>query len=150
MTTIIHIYLIATMENIAKPVTTGLEHFKENPVLFYPYWDEETMKYSTSLLQNPVVDAETGELREMTKEELYAVGKYSLADNELVENNKIKTVELSEFEFIEDNTVFKGTARYDGRPVFGEAFVAINISQEALAVAPAKTDVTFALDSANA
>ena len=41
----------------------------------------------------------------MTKEELYAVGKYTLADNELVENNKIKVVELSEFEYIENNTV---------------------------------------------
>jgi HK97 family phage major capsid protein len=53
-------------------------------------------------------------------------------------------------QFIEDNTVFKGTARYDGRPVFGEAFVAINISQEDLEVAPKATDVTFAADTANA
>lgn len=53
-------------------------------------------------------------------------------------------------QFIEDNTVFKGTARYDGRPVFGEAFVAINISQEELQVAPKATDVTFASDTANA
>jgi len=53
-------------------------------------------------------------------------------------------------QFIEDNTVFKGIARYDGRPVFGEAFVALNISQEALEVAPVATAVTFALDSANA
>ena len=29
--------------------------------------------------------------------------------------------------FIEDNTVFKGTARYDGTPVIDEAFVAIGI-----------------------
>lgn len=53
-------------------------------------------------------------------------------------------------QFIEDNTVFKGTARYDGRPVFGEAFVAINISQETGAVAPTADAVTFAADSANA
>lgn len=53
-------------------------------------------------------------------------------------------------QFIEDNTVFKGTARYDGRPIFGEAFVAINISQEALEVAPVATAVTFAVDAANA
>lgn len=52
-------------------------------------------------------------------------------------------------QFIEDNTVFKGTARYDGRPVFGEAFVAINISQEDLAEAPSADDVTFAGDTAN-
>lgn len=53
-------------------------------------------------------------------------------------------------QFIQDNTVFRGTARYDGRPVFGEAFVAINISQEELAEAPKPTDVTFAADTANA
>lgn len=51
--------------------------------------------------------------------------------------------------FIEDNTVFKGTARYDGRPIIGEGFIAINISQEELAAAPKATDVTFATDSAN-
>lgn len=33
--------------------------------------------------------------------------------------------------FIEDQTVFKGTARYDGKPVFGEGFVAINIRNAA-------------------
>lgn len=52
--------------------------------------------------------------------------------------------------FVEDQTVFKGTARYDGRPVFGEAFVAINISQEDLQVPPTATAVTFAADTANA
>nr|WP_309099075.1 phage major capsid protein [Fredinandcohnia onubensis] len=53
-------------------------------------------------------------------------------------------------QFIEDNTVFKGTARYDGRPVLGEGFVAINISQEDLETPPKATDVTFAADTANA
>lgn len=53
-------------------------------------------------------------------------------------------------QFIQDNTVFRGTARYDGRPVFGEAFVAINISQADLAAAPTAGAVTFATDSANA
>lgn len=53
-------------------------------------------------------------------------------------------------QFIEDNTVFKGTARYDGRPVLGEGFVAINISQADLQTPPKATDVTFAADSANA
>ena len=41
----------------------------------------------------------------MTKDELYKVGKYTLAENELVENGKIKTVELSEFEYVEDNQI---------------------------------------------
>lgn len=52
-------------------------------------------------------------------------------------------------QFIEDNTVFKGTARYDGRPMFGKAFVALNISQADLATVPSATAVTFAHDAAN-
>jgi HK97 family phage major capsid protein len=47
-------------------------------------------------------------------------------------------------QFIEDNTVYKGTARYDGRPITGNGFVAMNI----LGAAPA-TSVTFAPDEAN-
>lgn len=46
--------------------------------------------------------------------------------------------------FIEDQTVFKGTARYDGMPVFGEAFGAMNIAGEA-----PTTSVPFAPDLAN-
>ncbi len=46
--------------------------------------------------------------------------------------------------FIEDQTVFKGTARYDGMPVFGEGFVIVNIAN----TAPITT-VTFAPDAAN-
>lgn len=47
--------------------------------------------------------------------------------------------------FTEDQTVFKGTARYDGLPVIAEGFVAIGIN----AVAPT-TSMSFATDSANA
>lgn len=69
----------------------------------------------------------------------------------LLAERKGATLAQSEHaKFIEDNTVFKGTARYDGRPVFGEAFVALNISQEDLEAAPTATAVTFATDSANA
>lgn len=46
--------------------------------------------------------------------------------------------------FLEDQTVFKGTARYDGKPVFGEAFGVMNIG----GAAPATTAV-FAPDKAN-
>ena len=94
MTTVIYIYLIATMENIAQPVTTGLEDFKENPTMFYPDWNEETMKYSTVLLQNPVVDTETGELREMTEFEKVKAGKRTLDDGSYLDeaNKTIATV----------------------------------------------------------
>nr|DAT04572.1 MAG TPA: Cell cycle protein [Caudoviricetes sp.] len=94
MTTVIFIYLIATMENIAKPVATSAEDFKENPTLFYPDWDNETMKYSTVLLQNPVIDSETGELREMTEFEKVKAGKRVLEDGSYLDeaNKTIVTV----------------------------------------------------------
>lgn len=47
--------------------------------------------------------------------------------------------------FLADQTVMKGTARYDGLPVIAEAFVAIGI----LGTAPTAT-MTFASDTANA
>lgn len=48
--------------------------------------------------------------------------------------------------FMDDQTAFKGTARYDGMPVIPAAFVAIGINGNT----PAATDVTFAADTANA
>lgn len=48
--------------------------------------------------------------------------------------------------FIEDQTVFKGTARYDGVPVIAEGFVAIGIS----GTTPSASGITFAPDTANA
>ena len=47
--------------------------------------------------------------------------------------------------FIQDQTVFKGTARYDGQPVIAEAFVAIGLE----ATTPAASSVAFAPDEAN-
>lgn len=103
--TIVYIYSVNSLECIARPTITTIESFKENPNLFYPLWDEKTMKFSETLLNNPTIDSKTGDLRESTKEELYKAGKYTLAENELIENGKIKTVELSEFEYIENNQI---------------------------------------------
>lgn len=47
--------------------------------------------------------------------------------------------------FIEDQTVFKGTARYDGLPVIAEAFVVIGIN----GTTPSASGISFAVDSAN-
>lgn len=47
--------------------------------------------------------------------------------------------------FVEDQTVFKGTARYDGIPVIAEGFVAIGIG----GTKPTAGAVTFAEDTAN-
>jgi hypothetical protein len=97
------IYNKKSLEIIARPIITNLEEFKNNPNLFYPDWDAEKHIWTELEYQNPVLD--NGNLREATKEELYKAGKYTLAENELLENGKIKTVELSEFEYIEDNQI---------------------------------------------
>ncbi|MFC2294822.1 MAG: hypothetical protein ACFNJI_04650 [Leptotrichia hongkongensis] len=97
------IYDKKSLEIIARPIITNLEEFKNNPSLFYPDWNAEKHIWSELEYENPVLDNE--KLRESTKEELYKVGKYTLAENELLENGKIKTVELSEFDYIEDNQI---------------------------------------------
>ena len=97
------IYSKESLEIIARPTITNLEEFKEKPALFYPDWNAEKHIWNETEYQNPVF--ENGDLREATKEELYKDGKYILAKNELIESAKIKTVKLSEFEYIEDNTV---------------------------------------------
>ena len=51
----------------------------------------------------------------------------------------------TDYMFVEDMTVYKGTARYDGKPVIANAFVAIGIN----GVQPSATSVTFAPDAAN-
>ena len=50
-----------------------------------------------------------------------------------------------EVKFLDDQTVYKGTARYDGAPVIAEAFVAIGIA----GTTPSASGITFAPDSAN-
>ena len=45
----------------------------------------------------------------------------------LAERAGTRIAQSEHVQFIEDNTVFKGTARYDGTPVIDEAFVAIGI-----------------------
>ena len=92
--TVIYIYLIATMECVARPTVTTAEEFKKNPSLFYPDWNEETMKSSTSLLSNPVIDLKTGELREMSEIEKLKSGKTTLSDGSYLdeENETIVTI----------------------------------------------------------
>ena len=97
------IYDKKSLEVIARPIITNLEDFKKEPNLFYPDWDSEKHIWNELEYQNPVL--ENGNLREATKEELYKAGKYTLAENELIEDGKIKAVELSEFEYIEDNQI---------------------------------------------
>ena len=100
---IVNIYNKDTLEIIGRPVISSLEDFEKDPNLFFPDFNKENHIISEIEYQNPIL--EKGKLREMTKEELYAVSRYTLANNEMIENNKIITVNLSEFEYIEDNQI---------------------------------------------
>ena len=88
---IIYIYDKNSLELIAQPMTLGVEKFKEEPNLFFPDWNLETMVFSTSYLVNPVLDAETGELREMNEYEQIVAEKLFLADGEYLDG-KTKSV----------------------------------------------------------
>lgn len=97
------IYNKKSLEIIAKPTITNLEEFKGSPSLFYPDWDAEKHTWNETEYQYPKL--ENGKLREMSKEELYKQGKYLLAENEIIENGKIKFIELCDCEYIENNQV---------------------------------------------
>lgn len=92
--TIVYIYEANSLECIARPTVTTIEEFKEKPNLFYPLWDEKTMKFSETLLNNPVINSKTGELREMTEVEKIKSGKTVLSDGSYLDevNETIVTI----------------------------------------------------------
>lgn len=63
----------------------------------------------------------------------------------LAERAGMKLAQSEHVLFIEDQTVFKGTARYDGMPVIPEGFIAIGIN----GTTPSATGISFASDEAN-
>ena len=62
----------------------------------------------------------------------------------LADRGAMRITSSTEVQFIQDNTVFKGTRRADGQPVIPGAFVAININNAAVTTA-----MDFAADTAN-
>lgn len=62
----------------------------------------------------------------------------------LAERAATRITQSEHARFLQDQTVFKGTARYDGLPVIAEAFVAIGING-----ATPNATMTFASDTAN-
>ena len=92
--TVVYIYLITTMECIARPTITTIEEFKEKPNLFYPDWNDKTMKWSEVLLNNPTVDSKNNKLREMTEIEKVKNGKTTLSDGSYLDevNETIVTI----------------------------------------------------------
>ena len=92
--TIVYIYETNSLECIARPTVTTIEEFKEKPNLFYPLWDEKTMKFSETLLNNPIIDLKTGKLREMTEVEKIKAGKTVLSNGSYLDevNETIVTI----------------------------------------------------------
>lgn len=90
---VMYIYRKDNLELIAQPVITTIEEFKDKPTLFYPDWDNETLKYSAVLLTNPIID-KNGELREMTEYEKAKAGKFTLKEGQYLDdsNKSIVTV----------------------------------------------------------
>ena len=67
-------------------------------------------------------------------------------DNYLLAERAGKKFAQSEHAFfLQDQTAFKGTARYDGKPVIAEAFAVIGVND----AVPAAGSVSFAADGAN-
>lgn len=62
----------------------------------------------------------------------------------LVQRKGIQIALSEHAQFIEDNTLFKGTSRWDGLPYYGEGFAAFSLTTTAVT-----TSVTFAPDTAN-
>lgn len=62
----------------------------------------------------------------------------------MAERAGIQLASSTEYLFLQDQTAFKGTARYDGKPLAGEAFVIVNYANTS-----PTTSKTFAEDEAN-
>ena len=96
MEKIIYIY-DKNLKLIAQPFIKDYEEFKENPIKYYPSWDN-TMYASLEKYNNPILDKKTGEIREKTREELILLDNKLelLQDGEYVEAGKITVVEAPE------------------------------------------------------
>ena len=64
----------------------------------------------------------------------------------LAEREGTRLEQSEHVHFLNDKTVFRGVARYDGLPVIAEGFVAIGLN----GTTPSAASITFAADSANA
>lgn len=97
------IYKKDTLEVIGRPYVTNIEEFNNNPVEFYPDWNNQTMIYTLNEVMHPkLVD---GEIVEKTRLELVKEGIETLNPNELLKGDEIVAVELKPYEYIENNTV---------------------------------------------
>ncbi|WP_130890261.1 hypothetical protein [Fusobacterium ulcerans] len=94
MEQIIYVYN-KDLEIIAQPYINSMEEFKENPVLFYPDWDN-TMYAALEKYNNPILD--NAVIREKTREELILLDNKIelLEDGEIIENGEIRKIKKPE------------------------------------------------------
>lgn len=91
----------------------------------------------------PVVGG-TVELLDFMPDNIVVVGYFE--DYLMAERAGVKFAESQHVRFLNDQLVFKATARYDGKPVIAEAFMAIGINNTDVSAGA----VQFAQDTANA
>ena len=95
----IYIYSKDNLQVIGIPAVTSVEEFSEKPTLFYPDYNNKNMMFSTVKYTNPVL--ENNIIREETREEQILKGKMELlVDGELIENNKLISIDIPKDLFI--------------------------------------------------
>lgn len=92
--------------------------------------------------QMPVIGGNI-EVLEFVPDNVVIAGYFDLY--KLGERRSIQLAQSEHVQFIQDKTVFRGTARYDGLPVIAEGFVVLGLE----GVTPTAA-MTFAADTANA
>lgn len=99
---IIYIYNKNNLEEIpSEPIAPSLEDFQNEPVSFFPAWNQSVHIASDTFYTNPILDSNNN-LREKTREEQILLDNKIelLADGEYIENKKIIVVPAPEGLFI--------------------------------------------------
>lgn len=151
---------IATKEGAAffAALIKGLGAAKENYSDGRKVWCMNSTT-KTEILSKAVTFNAAGALVAAVNEEMPVIGGKLITlpfipDNEIIggyisvyllaERKGAQFAVSEHVKFIEDMTVFKGTARYDGMPVIGEGFVAVNLTAGEIT-----KSIAFAQDAAN-
>ena len=80
--------------------------------------------------QRPIIGCQIIEFSDSAIADYNIIGGYGV-NYLLAERRGVVLAESKEVKFIEDQTVFKGTGRYDGLPTAGKAFVAVGYNNVA-------------------
>ena len=86
----IYIYSKDNLQIIGIPAVTNLEKFLEDPLRFFPSYNQKTMTFSKVLYNFPILESHI--IREKTRLELINEGIEVLNEGEYIENNKIISI----------------------------------------------------------